>query len=986
MDSDPDGDLEIINKSDIPTDPNTQPSNDSPTSSDYGSDEIPGGGLDVVRNSERMLRSFIPVVDNPIFTEAADTITKPTDLNSHNKTKSEALNTNDMFNFFKIAGDTASESDDENIDAAKTKEKRATSMAGISNLEYDPQNPLNFENLRLHTEQDAATSPHDIDEEKTAQPLDTLSVHSNHGSEHSKLELNVEDHIASNEHDITVEERIEPITNADSNGWQMDDEYNHNYEQSMDTTPGVPDETVSMPMGAPKHVKRASIQDLVTAQLLQESANDPEMSAALQQDMSANTMAMMMGTHGNDDEDNMMMNGVMGNENGTVEGGGGIGYFHSDEIGSGHGVESDAQWMATMKKMAENERNLRKDIAALEMELDQTQNDMDDAEHKTNAMRVQYETQISQMEQRESEMKESYEKEIDEMKSDHVMAQERMRSDNQTMAQDVTLLRQEVQSHKTAMDELQSQLVEAQQQYEEVKTTWDLHREECPLLNEEIARRVADEKQQEIQKWKLGSQQMDERVGQLLTAEKEAVDEIERLKEENASKQEMLETNNMEISSLQERLDQLSAEHHKSTGALQETRLRADEEQRQRLETESKLRELENQYDMLCAYSNEQAQVLEQAQMVPAGVDPQQFEAVKTKRALFRPSNAGNKRSIVRSLGGMDEFAEHMRTLSNVSGALRSGRLNFQYDEKDDYTDTASNYSSASTDFGSVASHFTRYSFRPYHVHDAPREFFFLLALCVKLSLAHKYGISPDVAPSNDSLWSMALQQNIKFHEYPSFLQNELTNLYEYKFKARQGTIHNVVITDLTKIRQKKEHNDKVKDLKRKMETQSYLYSQYENYTKGSGSVENHLRAIKDRTYFSPNDDLFGGHTKVTTRAHRNQRMQSKRSRDSIKSTSSNRSHRVHRDRDRHRNSSSHHKHKKRAHKSGSREPGNRKDAQNHPLNANPDRDVKRRNSGKLSSKPITPNGGSSTSKQRQRRHLTQESLDHLDPIKNPHI
>merc|ERR1719295_144331 len=180
----------------------------------------------------------------------------------------------------------------------------------------------------------------------------------------------------------------------------------------------------------------------------------------------------MMGTHGNDDEDNMMMNGVMGNENGTVEGGGGIGYFHSDEIGSGHGVESDAQWMATMKKMAENERNLRKDIAALEMELDQTQNDMDDAEHKTNAMRVQYETQISQMEQRESEMKESYEKEIDEMKSDHVMAQERMRSDNQTMAQDVTLLRQEVQSHKTAMDDLQIQLEEARQQYEEVKTTW----------------------------------------------------------------------------------------------------------------------------------------------------------------------------------------------------------------------------------------------------------------------------------------------------------------------------------------------------------------------------------------------------------------------------------------------------------------------------------------------------------------------------------
>jgi len=801
------------------------------------------------------------------------------------------------------------------------------------------------------------------------------------------VELNEEDHITSNEHDITVEERIEPITNADSNGWQMDDEYHHNVDQSMDTTPGVPDESIPMPLGGPKHVKRASIQDLVTAQLLQESANDPEMSAALQQDMSANTMAMMMGSHSNHDEDSMMMNGVMGNTNngggGTDEGGG---YFHSDEIGSGHGVESDAQWMATMKKMAENERNLKEHIAELEDELEQTEKDMGQAEQEQNEMRVRYETRISQMEQNESEMKEEYEERIEKMVSDHVMDQERMRSDNQTMAQDVTLLRQEVQSQKTQIDELRSQLTEAEQNLEEVKTTWELHLEECPLLNEEIARRVASEKQAEIQKWKLGSQQMDERVGQLLTAEKDAMDEIERLKEENASKQEMLETNNMEISSLQERLDKLREQHDRSAGALQETRLRAEEEQRQRLEAESKLRELENQYDMLYAYSNEQAQVLEQAQMVPAGVDPQQFEAVKTKKALFRHSNAGNKRSIVRSLGGMDEFAEHMRTLSNVSGLLRSGRIAYQYDDEKDLTDTASHYSSASTDFGSVASHFTRYSFRPYHVHDAPREFFFLLALCVKLSLAHKYGISPDVAPNNDSLWSMALQQNIKFHEYPSFLQNELTNLYEYKFKARQGTIHNVVITDLTKIRQKKEHNDKVKDLERKMENQSYLYSQYENYTKGSGSVENHLRAIKDRTYFSPNDDLFGGHTKVTTRAHRNQRMQSKRSRDSIKSTSSNRSHRVHRDR--HRNSSSHHhhKHKKRAHKSGSREPGNRKDAQNHPLNASADRDVKRRNSGKLSSKPMTPNGGSSSNKQRQRRHLTQESLDHLDPIKNPHI
>merc|ERR1719203_2131793 len=144
-----------------------------------------------------------------------------------------------------------------------------------------------------------------------------------------------------------------------------------------------------------------------------------------------------------------------------------------------------------------------------------------------------------------------------------------------------------------------------------------------------------------------------------------------------------LVTGQMEINALQTHLDKIKAEHNQSTGALQETRLRADEEQRRRMELEQEHQKLENEYDMLYAYSNEQTAVLEQAQMVPNGVDPSQFEAIRTKKALFRPSIKGGKRSIVRSLGGLSEFADHMRQLSNVSAALQSGQLNFQYDEKE---------------------------------------------------------------------------------------------------------------------------------------------------------------------------------------------------------------------------------------------------------------------------------------------------------------
>ena len=152
-------------------------------------------------------------------------------------------------------------------------------------------------------------------------------------------------------------------------------------------------------------------------------------------------------------------------------------------------------------------------------------------------MRVQYETQISVLEQQAAESKEQFDKEVDDLKSDHVTERERLMSDNHTMAADIELLRQEVQSHKEHMDDLQSQLNDAQSALEEKRIEWDLHRNECPLLNDEIARSLADQKQKEIAKWKMGSQQMDERVSAMLSQEKEMEDEVERLKEENGQKQ-----------------------------------------------------------------------------------------------------------------------------------------------------------------------------------------------------------------------------------------------------------------------------------------------------------------------------------------------------------------------------------------------------------------------------------------------------------------
>merc|ERR1719295_150483 len=179
----------------------------------------------------------------------------------------------------------------------------------------------------------------------------------------------------------------------------------------------------------------------------------------------------------------------------------------------------------------------------------------------------------------------------------------------------------------------------------------------------------------------------------------------------------------------------------------------------------------------------------------------------------------------------MSEFVEHMRNLSSVSEVWRA-QGKYQDDAKDN--DTASSFS----DDVSVASNFTRWSFRRYHTHDATREFFFLLALCVKLSLAHKYGVSPDVAPGNDELWKQALAANVAFHEYPEFLRNEVSNLYEFKRKQSQtnAVIRNVVITDKSKIMARHQQTKRLERLQRDVAAQGVVQRVYESFVGGDES------------------------------------------------------------------------------------------------------------------------------------------------------
>ena len=85
-----------------------------------------------------------------------------------------------------------------------------------------------------------------------------------------------------------------------------------------------------------------------------------------------------------------------------------------------------------------------------------------------------------------------------------------------------------------------------------------------------------------------------------VVTEKDLEDERDRLKDENKSKQEMLDTKDLEIKTLREALDQIKAENNKNSGALRETRNREKEEQRKRMELEEAFQKLTNEYDILC--------------------------------------------------------------------------------------------------------------------------------------------------------------------------------------------------------------------------------------------------------------------------------------------------------------------------------------------------------------------------------------------------
>merc|ERR1712176_483360 len=189
-------------------------------------------------------------------------------------------------------------------------------------------------------------------------------------------------------------------------------------------------------------------------------------------------------------------------------------------------------------------------------------------------------------------------------------------------------------------------------------------------------------------------------------------------------------------------------------------------------------------------------------------------------------------------------------------------------------------------------------------------------------------------------------------------------------------------ITDVSKIRSKQEQQSKLKQLENVYNNSSYLYNQYEHYTKGNDSTQNKLNVLKDRTYLNPNDDFFGGKIKVTTRADRQMKLERHRSQSSASSKKSRKrgSSRAHRrqsskyDKSKRKRSERHkqrHSPRYEEKESELKEPGN--DHDDHPLNY--DQEQKKRNSQKLSDSP-PPN---SNGQKRSFMHLTKKSLQALD-------
>eukprot|EP00483_Globobulimina_turgida_P012418 UN12441 len=157
------------------------------------------------------------------------------------------------------------------------------------------------------------------------------------------------------------------------------------------------------------------------------------------------------------------------------------------------------------------------------------------------------------------------------------------------------------------------------------------------------------------------------------------------------------------------------------------------------------------------------------------------------------------------------------------------------------------------------------------------------------------------------------------------------------------------------------------------------------------------MNTIRDRTYFSQNDDIFGGNIKITTRSDRELKLQNHRSSQSSKRSSKHRK-RKSKKRDSKRSSqrSSHRSSHRSSRSKKDKEPGN--DQDDHPLNGDPG---KKRDSEKLSNPPldskkliqltekslkVLDSAENLADSKKRAFHLTQKSLEALDPSKNPSL
>lgn len=62
---------------------------------------------------------------------------------------------------------------------------------------------------------------------------------------------------------------------------------------------------------------------------------------------------------------------------------------------------------------------------------------------------------------------------------------------------------------------------------------------------------------------------------------------------------------------------------------------------------------------------------------------------------------------------------------------------------------------------------------------DAKKEFFFLTCLAVKLSLAEKCSLPPNLNLSNPVLWERCCSQQIGFHKFHDFILAQLQPLFD---------------------------------------------------------------------------------------------------------------------------------------------------------------------------------------------------------------